>query len=70
VNKLDLTVISRTMGHDKIKWFCFGNKVSDQRLSRSNTVAIDLLENCGVPGDEISLSRRRDFYYTMESRIR
>ena len=70
MNKLNLTVIYRTMGHNKITWFCFGDKISDQRLSRSNTVADDPLENCDVPGYEISLSRIRDFYYTIESRIR
>ena len=52
----------------RIKWFSFGDKISDQRLSRSNSVAYDPLGNC-VPGDETSLSRIREFYYTMESRI-
>ena len=67
-NKLEITVIHRTMGKNKIKWFCFGDKISDQCLNRLNTVAYDPLGNC-VPGDETSLSRIREFYYTMESRI-
>ena len=67
-NKLEITVIHRTMGKNKIKWFCFGNMISDQRLSRSNSVAYDPLGNC-VPGDETSLSRIREFYYTMDKRM-
>ena len=68
MTKLDVTVIHRTMGHNKIKWFCFGDKISDQRVSRLNTGACDPLGN-SVPGDDTSLRRIREFYSNMESRI-
>ena len=68
VKKLKIMVIHRQFGKFRIKWFCFGDNHLDQSLSRRDSVAGDQLRNCS-PCDDISLSRIREFYSNMESRI-
>jgi hypothetical protein len=61
-------VIQRPFGKFKTKWFCFGDNLLDQSSSRRDSAACDKLRNCS-PCDDISLSRIREFYSNMESRI-
>ena len=68
VKKLKIMVIHRQFGKLKTKWFCFGDNLLDQSLSRRDSVAGDQLRNCS-PCDDISLSRIREFYSNMENRI-
>lgn len=65
---LGVTINHRMMGTFRTKWFCFGEKFSDQRLNRRNNFIDDHLVN-STPGDEISLGKIREFYSIMESRI-
>jgi len=66
--KLEVMVLHRKMGRSRTKWFCFGEDCSENRIACRDIAADDSLGNC-VPGDEISLSRIRDFYDTMENRM-
>ena len=68
VKKLKIMVIQRPFGKFKIKWFCFGDNLLDQSSSRRDSATCDQLRNCS-PCDDISLSRIREFYSNMESRI-
>ena len=65
VKKLKVIVSHRQVGKYRTKWFRFGNICSDEGLSCLEVV----FDDPSVPGDEISLSRIKDFYYTMDSRI-